>query len=168
MPYAPTQNDRSGELLAEGITGAAMTRLAGKQALAAGIQSAGSAIGGGMGDALARFDEMHALDGQSLGKINAMSQLGRADGTPLIDASTAEMLTKERDPYKRAGYLTVLENQLDDEQRLAYLDAQMGAARSTWDYKRANPMPTSQPAPQREPGGGYLPDVEIAPGINLY
>lgn len=52
MPYAPTVNDRSGEILAGYQTNAAEIKAAGQQALADGImRGATSAIGGGLGAA---------------------------------------------------------------------------------------------------------------------
>ena len=99
MQYAPTVNDRSGELRAAGIIGASQTNANTQQQMGQSIGSALSAIGG-------MYAENKALDAKAKGYDHVGKILGDSmfKGNPAVGSYLSE-LRKVKNPMERiSGY----------------------------------------------------------------
>ena len=100
MPYNPTVNDRSGEILAGYQTNAAEIKAAGQQALADGIiRGATSAIGGGLGAATGFNTAGMITDA----KGNSVPGLGEALDSVKTNAIKYDTAVGMMDTYKQFG-----------------------------------------------------------------
>jgi hypothetical protein len=145
MAYNPSVNDRSGEILAQFQTGAADARTQGNMAMVQGImggvQSATGAISGAMTDYMLQKQEEGQLASMNLGKIDALNQIGPQYG--LDSGMLASLLGDEKDQYRIAGRLALMEGHLEQQQRLGVLDKQFN--NSTFlAQQRARPTPLNQ------------------------
>lgn len=139
MPYQPTVDDISGQILAQGrvnaanaksqgilgkaqalATGtinAANTRLQGTQAMASGIGSAGSSIAGGISKAGQIFAENRAIMETNLGKMSAYQQMG------LMTPEQADQVSSLKSPQAISAAMTAFDHlyygQLAEQQKLA-------------------------------------------------
>jgi hypothetical protein len=163
MPYAPTVNDRSGELLAMGQIGAANTKLQGMQMLSQGISQAGSSLAGGIASAMTGMAEKGAVASEALGQAEAIRSVGQQYNldTSMLDA----LLANEKDPYKLKGYLDVFGQHLGQTMQNQYQQRNFEMSRDLAGYKAslgggaaARPVP-----PTQRPWTG----IELAPGLEI-
>jgi hypothetical protein len=125
MPYAPTVNDISGQILAQGrinaaqakaqgilgkaqalyqgTVGSANTRLQGVQALAQGISAAGAGLAGGLSELGRTFNQNKLISDNVFGKIEALESLG------LMSPQVGDHIAGLKDPQKMAGAMAVYE-----------------------------------------------------------
>ena len=109
MPYNPTVNDRSGEILAGYQTNAAGIKAAGQQALADGImRGATSAIGGGLGAATGFNTAGMITDA----KGNQVPGLGEALNSVKANAVKYETASGMMDTYKQNAEALGLDMQM--------------------------------------------------------
>lgn len=162
MPYAPDVNNRSGELLADGMNNASQIKLAGTQALASGVASAGSSIGSGIGTALSEFDKSMAKNKYNLGQLDALKS------TNLLGPGELDELVKIKDPDKLAGALAIVGGVVQQRQQDNYLQSQQDSAQKLWDYKRRNPLPTTPNTPTPTPNNTYVAPPQVANGVNIW
>src|SRR5258705_5223663 len=120
MPYAPTVNDISGQILAQGKINAAQAKAQGilgqaqalyqgkvqaAQSLAAGISSAGSSIAGGIASGLDSLNRTYTqnklITDNVYGKLDSYQQLG------LMAPQVADHIAGLKDPQKMAAAMAV-------------------------------------------------------------
>lgn len=102
MPYAPTVNDRSGEILGSAIAGAGRLRAEGQMALGQGIGSGLGSIGSGF-EKYFEQAQQNREEGQYLdAKWEMMANVPGSDGRPLMDAQSFEKYSKASLGAKRA------------------------------------------------------------------
>ena len=168
MPYNPTVNDESGQILARYQTRSAEIKAAGQQALADGImRGATSAIGGGLGAATgfntagmitdAKGNSIpglgDALDSvkanaikydTAAGMLDAYKQNAGALGLDLaaLDAGAQKLSNK---PDQLLGWLTVTGKVAENNMSMQREQARMDGYKDLADYKAAN-APTTTPA----------------------
>lgn len=76
MPYAPTVGRQDANFLFQGFENAGRAKIAGADAMASGIESAGKSIGGGIGDAMMKLDDHMAAMDNARGRIQAYTDAG--------------------------------------------------------------------------------------------
>lgn len=183
MPYAPTVNDRSGEILAGYQTNAAEIKAAGQQALADGIaRGATSAIGGALGAMTDTNTAGMITDGKgravpglgasidaareraikydaAAGMLDTYKQNAGALG---LDLQMLQGLEEKhaKDPDKLIGALTVVGSMADNY---------MATQRQNAQYTNALEL-ARQKAALNASGGGSNPalSVEVADGIDIW
>jgi hypothetical protein len=148
MPYAPTVNDISGQILAQGeinaaqakaqgilgkaqalyqgTVNAANTRLQGTQALASGISAAGQGIAGGISELGRTFTQNKLISDNVFGKLDAYQQLG------LMAPQVADHIAGLNSPQKMAAAMAVydqfIQNTMQDASAVQRYRAQLQAA----------------------------------------
>jgi len=183
MPYAPTVNDNSGQILAGYQTRSAQIKAAGNEALAQGImRGATSAIGGGLGAATgfntsgmitdAQGNQIPGL-GDALNDVKAKAikydtAAGMLDtykqnaGSLGLDMQMLQGMEQKysKDPDKLLGALTVIGNMADNNMAVKRQNAQYDSALNLARQKQALGLG----------GGGSVPmyNVEVADGVNIY
>lgn len=161
MPYAPTVNDRSGEILGQSTVGAANTKLAGIEALANGIQSGASSAAGGFSEGMTHWQDQARKYDAVAGRVDALSKIGPQYGITEEDLAN---LTSEKNPDKAAGklllYEDLLNNRIQDQRAQQQIDRNL-------DYQREKAAIWAQPAPGVDQQGPsiYTPNSFPA-GIN--
>jgi hypothetical protein len=159
MPYAPTVNDRSGEILGEYTANAANIRAQGManmgQSIGEGLQSMGSSIAGGITKAGENKMTSEYLD----------SLAGQYSQTPGMDGKTPLMSQDELDKFSKMslgakqGMIVPKQAQFDQILKNQYLAAQIqgfGQRQSMQNQVPVNQQPYPAPAaqPQANPVGG--------------
>jgi hypothetical protein len=158
MAYNPSVNDRSGEILAQMMTGAADAQAQGNMAMVQGImggvQSATGAISGNLTDYMLRKQEEGQLASMNLGKMEALNEIAPQYG--LDSSMLASLLGDEKDPYRLAGKLSLVEGHLEQQQRLGYLNQQFSNSTALANHRSnlaaQNPRPVP---PAQQSWGGF-------------
>jgi hypothetical protein len=138
MPYAPTVNDVSGQILAQGqanagaykaqgilgaaqanyqgVVGAANLRLQGTELLAKGIGAAGAGIAGGIGELGRTLNQNKLITDNVYGKIDAYENMG------LMSPQVGDHIAGLNSPQKMAAAMSVYEqfiqNTMNAQQRV--------------------------------------------------
>jgi hypothetical protein len=130
MPYAPSVNDTSGQILANGITGAAQTKLAGIEALANGIESGASSAAGGIAKGYVDHREQARKYDALAGQLDALKVIAPKYGISDDDLAS---LYSEKNPDKAAGKLLVLNDYI---QNAAQEQAAQRRVEANLEYQR--------------------------------
>lgn len=190
--YNPSVNDRSGEILAGGIAGAAQINAQGQmqaaENLSRGIASAADSVGGAIGQAGQIFAQNKAKLSSSYGKIEALGNMG------YLAPEEADELSKIKDPDKLAGSLAVIEQQFQSdmvrkrqmdamnmrmmEEKASRADSRVGTTTTMTDPisgqqvgayfqndRQVVPFQTPQPV---DPGVQGVRKVQVGPGEFMY
>ncbi len=108
MPYAPTVNDRSGEILAEFQTNAANIRALGMANMGQSIGEGLSAMGSGIAGGMEKVQANTAKANTNLGTAEALDQIYGTYGTPEQRQNFLTGLDKvSGNQDKTAGYLAM-------------------------------------------------------------
>jgi hypothetical protein len=108
MPYAPTVNDRSGEILAEFQTNAANIRAQGMANMGQSIGEGLSAMGSGIAGGMEKVQANTAKANTNLGTAEALDQIYGTYGTPEQRQNFLTGLDKvSGNQDKTAGYLAM-------------------------------------------------------------
>jgi hypothetical protein len=167
MAYNPSVNDRSGEILAQMMIGANDARTQGNlamvQGITSGVNSATTAIGGGMMDYMLKKQEEGQIASMNLGKYEAMKTIAPEYG--LDPAMLDQLLGNEKDPYKVAGKLSLLEGHLQQQQKNQYLNQQFDNSRALAEHRAALSAQTVKPAAvgPSTPPQGFNPNFSVIP-----
>jgi hypothetical protein len=172
MPYAPTVNDRSGEILGEYTANAANIRAQGManmgQSIGEGLKSMGSSIATGITKAA---ENRIASDGANA-KFDMLKDYKKTDGQPLFTQETIDKF--DTLPLgKRQAYVQTAEAIVDDDLKRWMYQTQYNA-----QANRVNAnMLAQQPAPNQQPYTGTpaatptaaqaQPQANPAGGINM-
>jgi hypothetical protein len=149
MPYAPTVNDRSGEILGEYTANAANIRAQGMQSfgksIGEGLESMGSSITGAMEKAA---ENRIASDGVNA-KFDMLKDYTKTDGSPLFTKETIDKF--DTMPLgKRQGMVSTAESIMDHDLKRWMYQTQYNA-----QANRVNAnMLAQQPAPNQQPYTG--------------
>ena len=108
MPYNPSVNDNSGQILANHQVQGAYTRMQGKIALGEGIEEAGQAIGSGFSMGLGKVQGNAAKANTNAGTAEALDQIYGTYGTPQQRQEFLTGLEKvSGNQDKTAGYIAM-------------------------------------------------------------
>jgi hypothetical protein len=162
MPYAPTVNDISGQILAQGQVNAAQakaqgilgkaqalytgeinaanTRLQGTQALAQGISAAGSSLAGGIGELSRTFTQNKLISENVFGKIDALESLGLM--SPEVGDHIAGMNSPQKMSAAMAVYEQFIQNAMGDASAINRARAQ---AKIAQEFDRTGQSITAYP-----------------------
>jgi hypothetical protein len=158
MPYAPTVNDRSGEILGAYTANAAETRAEGMQSfgksIGEGLESMGSSIGGAMEKAA---ENRIASDGVNA-KFDMLKGMKKSNGQPLFSQDIIDKF--DTMPLgKRQGIVSTADSIMDHDLKQWMYGVQYNA-----QANRVNAnMLAQQPAPNQVP---MSPSVNPAPATN--
>ena len=169
MPYAPTVNDNSGQILGEYTANAANIRAQGManmgQSIGEGLQSMGSSIATGITKAA---ENRIASDGVNA-KFDMLKDYTKTDGSPLFTKETIDKF--DTMPLgKRQGMVSTAESVMDHDLKRWMYQTQYNA-----QANRVNAnMLAQQPAPNQQPYTGVpatapaaQPQANPAGGINM-
>lgn len=167
MPYNPSVNDRSGEILAQGMVGAAQAQMQGKMAMGQGIQQGvGSLIDGVVGG-IGAYQQAKYKSDFTNGQIDFLAKSG------VIAPEEAAKLMEAPQGKKDSAVVTGMAkfdllNQVQQEQRRdasrdAYLNKSTQAAANLHIFKEGAQSQQQVYAPsqdeiQRMTGAGYIWD----------
>jgi hypothetical protein len=175
MPYAPTVNDRSGEILAQHqinssnmLAGAkvssAETRAAGNEALAQGIMDGVTNLAGGITGGFAKAGQNKMTSDYLDSMAGHFSNTMGADGqTPLMSSEMLEKFSKGSLGAKQ-GMIVPLMAQYEQNLKNQYLAAQIagfGQRQALQNQVPANQQPVSAG------GGGAAPAASPMGGVNF-
>jgi hypothetical protein len=90
MPYAPTVNDRSGEILANATANAAQIRAQGMMAMGEGIGDGLAAIGGGLSQGMTKSQENRIASDGANAKFDMLKGMKKTDDQPLFSQETID------------------------------------------------------------------------------
>jgi len=152
MPYQPTVNDRSGEILAQGQVNASQTRAQGQIAMTQGIASAIQSIAGGITQGIAKQQETIALDQYTVGTAEALGNISHQDlaAIGVNPSSFQEQIAGTlaiKDPVKRAASLAVTQDMLGKLSTQNKINTQMQGVMMRQQYGTATKMASPQNAP---------------------
>ena len=164
MPYNPTVNDNSGQILAGYQTKSAEITAAGNEALAQGIFDGVTNLAGGITGGFAKAgqnkmtsDYLDAMAGQF---SNTMGPDGQ---TPLMSAEMLEKFSKGSLGAKQ-GMIVPLMAQYEQNLKNQYLAAQIAGFGQRQAYQ--NQVPANQ-QPVSASGGGAAPAASPMGGVNF-
>ena len=161
MPYNPSVNDNSGQILANHQVQGAYTRMQGKIALGEGIEEAGQAIGGGLSMGLGKVQGNAAKANTNAGTAEALDQIYGTYGTPQQRQEFLTGLEKvSGNQDKTAGYIA-------QHQQTGQALVQMAATNNQYD--RAYNL-AKQKAALGGGGGASNPalSVEVADDVDIW
>jgi hypothetical protein len=124
--FNPTVQDRSGELIAQGMNNAATMQLQGMQSLGNALSGLGSTYA----DSMSKARENAIKYDTAAGKIEAYRQNADALG---LDMAMLDGLDKIKDPDKLHGHLAVIDSIAADNLSRRRTEAQYNAA---FEYQR--------------------------------
>ena len=114
MPYNPSVNDRSGEILGNAQANAAQIRAQGMMAMGQGIGDGLAAIGSGLSKGMAKSQENRIASDGANAKFDMLKDYTKTDGTPLMSQETIDKF--DTMPLgKRQAYVQTAEAILDDD-----------------------------------------------------
>jgi len=90
MPYAPTVNDRSGEILGNAQANAAQIRAQGMMAMGEGIGDGLAAIGGGLSQGMTKSQENRIASDGANAKFDMLKNYKKTDDQPLFSQETID------------------------------------------------------------------------------
>lgn len=160
MPYAPTVNDTSGQILAGYKTNAAEIRAAGNEALAQGIFDGVTNLAGGIAGAYTKAGENKMTSDYLDSMAGHFNNTMGADGqTPLMTDEMLEKFSKGSLGAKQ-GMIVPLMAQYEQNLKNSYLEQQMAGYLNRAYQTAANQAALRQPAPNQIPmGAGNPPPV---------
>lgn len=162
--FAPVLNNIGPSLVQSGFQNAAGMKLDGAQALAAGIQSAGQSLGGGIGAALEGVQAKAAKYSQAAGQMDAMRAYGDQYG---MDTSFLNGIEQKyaKDPDKLLGALSVVGSAFDRSAQMYAQQQQYNGALELARQKAALGGGRSGSG-----GGSSAPmfGVQVDPSVKLY
>ena len=169
MPYNPSVNDRSGEILAGYQTNASQITAAGNEALAKGIASGVTSLASGVtGGFTMAAENRIASDGVNA-TFDMLKDYTKTDGSPLFTKETIDKF--DTMPLgKRQGMVSTAESVMDHDLKRWMYQTQYNA-----QANRVNAnMLAQQPAPNQQPYTGVpaaaptaQPQANPAGGINM-
>jgi hypothetical protein len=137
MPYAPTVNDRSGEILGASQTNAAATRAQGMQSfgqsIGEGLESMGSSIAGGM----TKARENAIKYDTAAGMLDAYRSNAESLGLSLDMLNGIEEKYANK-PNELLGHLTVIGDIANSNLSMQRENARIEGYKDLSDYKSAN------------------------------
>jgi hypothetical protein len=179
MPYAPTVNDRSGEILGNAQANAAQIRAQGMMAMGEGIGDGLAAIGSGLSQGMTKSQENRIASDGANAKFDMLKDYKLTDGQPLFSQETIDKF--DTMPLgKRQGIVSTAESFMDhDLKRWMYqtqynaqanrvnanMLAQQPAANQVPMSPSANPAQATNPAPAPAPAAPYTfnPQIKTSP-----
>jgi hypothetical protein len=146
MPYAPTVNDRSGEILGNAQANAAQIRAQGMMAMGEGISDGLAAIGGGLSQGMTQSQENRIASDGANAKFDMLKGMKKTDDQPLFSQETIEKF--DTMPLgKRQAIVQTAEAIMDDDLKRWMYQTQYNA-----QTNRVNAnMLAQQPAPNQVP-----------------
>ncbi|MEI6033535.1 MAG: hypothetical protein WCS65_04525 [Verrucomicrobiae bacterium] len=127
MPFQPIINSVGPALIEQGFRGAANSTLAGAQAMASGIQQAGSSLGQGIGSAVAEWSKRSQQMKANAGMLDSMGQ------SKIFPQEWLDKVSNEKDQDKLRGNLAFMQdyatNQMAQSRQIAVADAAAAAAK---------------------------------------
>ena len=158
MPYNPSVNDNSGQILANHQVQGAYTRMQGKIKLGEGIEEAGQAIGGGLSMGLGKVQGNAAKANTNAGTAEALDQIYGTYGTPQQRQEFLTGLEKvSGNQDKTSGYIAMHQQNGQSLMQMAATNNQ---------YKQAGILANQKATI----GGGSNPplSVEVADDIDIW
>jgi len=172
MPYAPTVNDRSGEILANATANAAQIRAQGMMAMGEGIGDGLAAIGGGLSQGMTKSQENRIASDGANAKFDMLKGMKKTDDQPLFSQETIDKF--DTMPLgKRQAIVQTAEAIMDDDLKRWMYQTQYNAQanRVNANMLSMQPAPNQQPytgAPTATPTVGQAqPQANPAGGINM-
>jgi hypothetical protein len=146
MPYAPTVNDNSGQILAGYQTNASQITAAGNEALAKGITDGVTSIAGGVIGGFTKAAENRIASDGVNAKFDMLKDYTKTDGSPLFTKETIDKF--DTMPLgKRQGMVSTAESVMDHDLKRWMYQTQYNA-----QANRVNAnMLAQQPAPNQVP-----------------
>jgi hypothetical protein len=139
--FNPTVQDRSGELIAQGMNNAAELQLAGYQALGESL----SGLGKNIADSYSKAQENRIASDGINAKFDMLKGLKKSDGTPLFTQETIEKF--DTMPLgKRQAYVSTAESIFDDDLKKWMINTQYSNSISRIGQNAANQAAARQPA----------------------
>ena len=169
MPYAPTVNDESGQILAGYKTRSAEITAAGNEALAQGIASGVTSLASGVTGGFTKAAENRIASDGVNAKFDMLKDYTKTDGSPLFTKETIDKF--DTMPLgKRQGMVSTAESLMDHDLKRWMYQTQYNA-----QANRVNAnMLAQQPAPNQQPYTGVpatapaaQPQANPAGGINM-
>lgn len=147
MPYAPTVNDRSGEILGAYTASAANTRAEGMQNFGQSIGEGLAAMGSGIGGGISQAGQQAIKYKTAAGMLDAYRTNADAFG---FDMNTLDAMEQKyaKDPDKLLGALTVLGEIGNNNMSMQRQQANIDGYKDLYDYKAANTAATAPEAPK--------------------
>jgi len=137
MPYAPTVNDRSGEILAAFQASAADTRAQGMQSFGQSIGNGLAAMGSGIAGGMTKAAENAIKYNEAAGMLDAYRSNAESLGLSLDMLNGIEE-KYSKDPDKLLGHLTVLGSIANSNLSMQRENARIEVYNHLSDYKSAN------------------------------
>jgi hypothetical protein len=153
MPYAPTVNDRSGEILGNAQANAAQIRAQGMMAMGEGIGDGLAAIGGGLSQGMAKSQENRIASDGVNAKFDMLKDFRKTNGQPLITQETIDKF--DTMPLgKRQAIVSTAESFMDYDLKQWMVNTQMSRANANMlaQQPAANQVPiNTNTAPAAQP-----------------
>ena len=146
MPYNPSVNDRSGEILGNAQANAAQIRAQGMMAMGEGIGDGLAAIGSGLSAGMTKSQENRIASDGANAKFDMLKDYKLTDGQPLFSQETIDKF--DTMPLgKRQGIVSTAESFMDHDLKRWMYQTQYNA-----QANRVNAnMLAQQPAPNQVP-----------------
>ena len=155
MPYAPTVNDRSGEILAQAKMQDNALRFAQQQQMWQGIGEGINSIGQGLGEYYKKSQENKMTSDYLDAMAGQFSNTMGADGQPMMSAEDLEKFTKASLP-KKQGMIVPLQAQFDHNLKMTFLNQQINGFGQRQQMQ--NQVPANQQPVSSAGGGGAAPN----------
>jgi len=155
MPYAPTVNDRSGEILGNAQANAAQIRAQGMIAMGEGIGDGLAAIGSGLSQGMTKSQENRIASDGANAKFDMLKDFRKTNGQPLITQETIDKF--DTMPLgKRQAIVSTAESFMDYDLKQWMVNTQMSRANANMlaQQPAANQVPintNAAPAAQAQP-----------------
>ena len=155
MPYNPSVNDRSGEILGNAQANAAQIRAQGMMAMGEGIGDGLAAIGSGLSAGMTKGQENRIASDGANAKFDMMKGYKKTDNTPLFTQDTIDKF--DTMPLgKRQAYVQTAEALMDNDLKQWMVRTQMSRVNANMlnqNQVPANQVPMSTTAPAAQPQG---------------
>jgi hypothetical protein len=153
MPYNPTVNDRSGEILGNATANAAQIRAQGMMAMGEGIGDGLAAIGSGLSQGMSKGQENRIASDGINAKFDMLKDFRKTNGQPLITQETIEKF--DTMPLgKRQAIVSTAESFMDYDLKQWMVNTQMSRANAQMlgQQPAANQVPiNTNTAPTAQP-----------------
>jgi hypothetical protein len=153
MPYAPTVNDRSGEILGNAQANAAQIRAQGMMAMGEGISDGLAAIGGGLSQGMTKSQENRIASDGANAKFDMLKGMKKTDDQPLFSQETIDKF--DTMPLgKRQAIVQTAEAIMDDDLKRWMVNTQMSRVNANMlaQQPAANQVPiNTNTAPAAQP-----------------
>jgi hypothetical protein len=174
MPYAPTVNDRSGEILGNAQANAAQIRAQGMMAMGEGISDGLAAIGGGLSQGMTQSQENRIASDGANAKFDMLKDFRKTNGQPLITQETIDKF--DTMPLgKRQAIVSTAESFMDYDLKQWMVNTQMSRANANMLAQQpaanqvpmspsANPAQATNPAPAPASPYTFNPNIKTRSG----